>query len=63
MRDGGPGESGSPERGDSLRWSATWNYADPYIGQVNMTDVPINLGSTTKLFNLTPLRLRRPSSR
>ncbi|MHB8488284.1 MAG: transglycosylase domain-containing protein [Candidatus Dormibacteria bacterium] len=52
MRDGAL-VSLDPRNGDILAMVGTWNYADPYIGQVNMTDVPLNLGSTTKLFTYT----------
>jgi membrane peptidoglycan carboxypeptidase len=52
MRDGAL-VSLDPQNGEILAMVGTWNFADPYIGQVNMTDVPINLGSTTKLFTYT----------
>jgi membrane peptidoglycan carboxypeptidase len=52
MRDGAL-VSLDPRSGEVLAMVGTWNYADPDIGQVNMTDVPLNLGSTTKLFTYT----------
>jgi membrane peptidoglycan carboxypeptidase len=52
MRDGAL-VSLDPQNGEIVAMVGAWNYADPYIGQVNMTDVPLNLGSTTKLFTYT----------
>jgi membrane peptidoglycan carboxypeptidase len=52
MRDGAL-VSLDPRTGEVLAMVGTWNYNDPNIGQVNMADLPIQLGSTTKLFTYT----------
>jgi membrane peptidoglycan carboxypeptidase len=52
MRDGAL-VSLNPQNGEILAMVGTWNYADPFIGQYNMADTPINPGSTIKLFTYT----------
>ena len=43
-----------PQNGEVLAMVGTWNYADPYFGQVNeAAAVQLNMGSTTKLFTYT----------
>jgi membrane peptidoglycan carboxypeptidase len=44
----------NPQNGEVLAMVGTWNYADPYFGQVNeAAAVQLNMGSTTKLFTYT----------
>jgi len=52
MRDGAL-VSLDPRTGEVLAMVGTWNYDDPNIGQVNMANTQIQLGSTTKLFTYT----------
>jgi membrane peptidoglycan carboxypeptidase len=43
-----------PQNGEVLAMVGTWNYNDPYFGQVNeAAAVQLNMGSTTKLFTYT----------
>jgi membrane peptidoglycan carboxypeptidase len=43
-----------PQNGEVLAMVGTWNYSDPYFGQVNeAAAVQLNMGSTTKLFTYT----------
>jgi membrane peptidoglycan carboxypeptidase len=43
-----------PRNGEVLAMVGSWNYADPYFGQVNeAAAVQLNMGSTTKLFTYT----------
>jgi membrane peptidoglycan carboxypeptidase len=43
-----------PRTGEVIDMVGTWNYNDPYFGQVNeAAQVQLNLGSTTKLFTYT----------
>ena len=43
-----------PQNGEVLAMVGSWNYADPYFGQVNeAAAVQLNMGSTTKLFTYT----------
>jgi membrane peptidoglycan carboxypeptidase len=43
-----------PQNGEVLAMVGTWNYDDPYFGQVNeAAAVQLNMGSTTKLFTYT----------
>ena len=46
MRDGAL-VSLNPQNGEILAMVGTWNYADPFIGQYNMADTPINPGAGT----------------
>jgi len=44
----------NPQNGEVVAMVGTWNYADPYFGQVNeAAAVQLNMGSTTKLFTYT----------
>jgi membrane peptidoglycan carboxypeptidase len=52
MRDGAL-VSLDPQTGEIEDMVGTWNYSDPVIGQYNMADTPVPLGSTTKLFTYT----------
>ena len=44
----------NPQNGEVIAMVGTWNYLDPYFGQVNeAAAVQLNMGSTTKLFTYT----------